>query len=176
MKNNRNYDSSSLILSGIFLSLTIIAKMIFVNINIIGGYSPQIQIVFYILGLIFINNYKYKFIFFIVAPISWLMFGFSGNPIFDYLFFSWACWPFIFLKVKSKWNIINLMVLMLLTQAQMFFWNIISGVTFYQVTMEASFIINLPFNITNLILNTILIYSMFFSIKERLINEKSKFL
>lgn len=168
-KNNL-YD---LCLSAIFLSLCLISKLIFKNFKIINGSGLEIHFLIYALGLIFIKQKKYKFIFYLITPLTWLIFGFEANPVFDYLFASWSFWPFLifankllYLKAVKKHQklIFYLIFLSLMAYGQTLFWYTISGVLFYRTTWIGSIIFNWPIALFNFLINTILICLIFIKI------------
>lgn len=143
-----------LCLTAAFLALVILCRFISQYFNFINGYSLQIQYVPLIMGLICIQRARYRFLLYLIAPIVELALGFSGNPIFDYLFTSWSLWIFLTIKKRFKphsscsnyfWMLIGISISFL----QMYWWNTLSGVLFYQVDWTYSLVFNGVFNLIN---------------------------
>lgn len=144
----------NLCLTAAFLALVIICRFISQYFNFINGYSLQIQYLPLILGLIWIPQARYRFLLFLISPIIELAFGFSGNPIFDYLFTSWSLWVFLVIHSRFKphttsSNYFWMGLGITLSVIQMYWWNVLSGVVFYQVSWSYSAVFNGVFNLIN---------------------------
>ena len=153
--NKKQYETNAIIynlcLTAIFLAMIIVCRFISKYLNFINGYSLQLQYLPLILGLMIIPIFRYRFLLYLISPILLLSFGFSSNPIFDYLFTSWSLWPF--LLIRTNWNDSNLVyssikifILFLISFIQMWWWNSLSGVLFFQVDWNYSFVFNAIFN------------------------------
>lgn len=70
MSNNR-ITIFNIALIGILMSLTLIMKAIFNFIPVLNGYPLDFYIVIFILGILAINSYKYKWFFLILTP--WIL-------------------------------------------------------------------------------------------------------
>ena len=157
-KPKQNFEISvilyNLCLTASFLALIIICRFISKYLNFINGYSLQLQYLPLIIGIICIPMMKYKIFLYVLSPIVLLIFGFSSNPIFDYLFTSWSLWPFLLLKNNLKnsnlvYFGIKLFIVFSISFIQMWWWNSLSGVLFYQVDWNYSFVFNAIFNSIN---------------------------
>ncbi len=84
-------------LSGFMFALFIVTKLAFKEVNLINGYSPQIQLVVLALGCYCIQHYSFRILFVILAFPFTIMFGASGDIVFDYLIPTYGFFPFIFL-------------------------------------------------------------------------------
>lgn len=171
-------------LTAVFLSLVIACKLITHFFNFIEGYSLQLQYLPLILGMIFIPLIRYKFLLYLLSPVILLIFGFSGNPIFDYLFTGWSWWIFLFLgkpilKTTYFKAILIITFCMVVSFLQMWWWNSLSGVLFYEATWDYSFKFNIIFNGINfgiLIVLVLWISYYVFNFKITLVDYKAQLL
>ena len=148
-------------LCSILLALTIVVKAIFKYIDIINGYSLQIQMLIFSYSLYFIRTYPFKIGFLILVPFALLVFGINGHIFFDYILPYWGFFAFIFLaKIinhqpkdldEKKRKIIYLsklygfsLLFNLIGYSIMLISYFLSGKIFYQVSDYNSLIINGP--------------------------------
>ena len=84
-KTNKKIFLYDMCASGIFLSLVIITKTIFKYVDVINGFSLQIQMLFFSISIILLRTYIFKIGFLLLVPFALLAFGISGHIFFDYL-------------------------------------------------------------------------------------------
>lgn len=136
-------------LSGFLYAMFIVTRLIFKDINIINGYSPQIHLLVLSLGLFCLQTYFFKILFLIMAGPFTIMFGASSADIFfNYFLPVWGFFPFIFLSLFSKKNkLIFYTVLILFNIISYFILTcsyVISGIITYKAKLIQSIIINAP--------------------------------
>lgn len=145
-------------LSGILYAMFILFRFIFKDINLINGYSPQIQFIILALGLFYLNTYLFRFIFILVSPLMLIIFGISGHILFDYILPCWSFFIFMWIyPISNKfWNISNrtkyksviifasIIAMNVLSYLLVLFSYTTSGVVMYYVPVNESFLFNLP--------------------------------
>jgi len=134
-----------MVLTGFFLSLVFVLKTIFKDIDLINGYSPQIQMIAFIFGIVFLKGY-YKLGFYFFTPCALLLFGIKGHVFFDYLLPYWGFFLFLFVKKDSNKVLLNIIIVIfsIISFLILSFSYTISGVVLYKFTWEASAIWNFP--------------------------------
>ncbi len=168
----------NIVITALLLSLTLIFKAIFKDINLINGYSPQIQLLVFSLGLWLIPSIYYKFIFYLLTPFLMLIFGFSGHLFFDQLLPYWSFIGFIFIDkiyyfitkkmdMKKKSNLIILLSIIWIVISAisyLFLWisYSISGVIYYSFMWELSLIFNASIGWISFAISLIIIPSIYF--------------
>lgn len=87
-------------LIGIFLSIFLLLKFIFSFIKIFGGWSIEVDVMFYILILLLIDRVSYNLLFAILAPILALILNYGLlyplQVFFEYILSYWVLIPIIF--------------------------------------------------------------------------------
>lgn len=122
-ENNNSKLLLSIIISGTFLSIIYVLNFAFDTFKVFGGYSIQVFLVFYSLGLYMINDKKVVMFFWLGTPIILLSLGFTMvHPIqfvLDYLVSFYFFGLFIFLKhfndkiIKNKNKKITITLLLI---------------------------------------------------------------
>lgn len=144
-------------MSGVFIGLLFAVRAIFKYVDIINGYSLQIQMLFFAISLFFIRTLFFKIGFWLLSPFALLVFGIGGHIIFDYLLPYWGFGLFItfdYINEKLK-TIDNKKFRYFLIIMISFLFNIVgyvimlfsyttSGVVFWGVSWKASIITNGP--------------------------------
>lgn len=108
MIKNKNTNIKSQIqnicLTSMFISLTMLFKYIGQFI-LITGFPLEIELVVFLVGLIVINEYKYKLFLLILAPFLWLLI--SPPFFFNYaqLFIEYLLPPFLFILISFSWTL-----------------------------------------------------------------------
>lgn len=147
----------NLVIAAVFLALFLIARFVTKYADFLNNQSWQLQMAFFVLGLLFIKNFYYKILFFFIAPALMLAFGFSAEPFFGYLLphYSFIFTLFIDILVKlinkkdshnHKKNIFYYLTLTIIFSILSYFIIWISystqGYYWYKVTWAASFAYN----------------------------------
>lgn len=172
---NRQAIIKDITLSGFMFALFIVVKFAFKEINLINGYSPQIQLVVLVLGLYCIQHYSFRVLFLLLAfPFS-IMFGASGNLIFDYMIPTYGFFPFIFLpniinairkKYQNKKINQNLICIALILLFHIISYGILlasyvySGIINYKASFEASITLNGPIAGISFAISLVIFYSV----------------
>lgn len=156
-------------LTGICLALVIIFRAIFKYIDVLNGYSLQVQMIFFCLSLFLIRTWYFKIGFLILTPCLLLFFGINGHIFLDYLLPYWSFFTFMFLKpiinkIKFKKQIYVAAILILLAfifnlfgYFVMLFSYILSGIFFYNVNFNTALAINGPIVLFSAIINMLVI-------------------
>ncbi len=161
MKYTKNKQAiiKDITLSGFMFALFIVVKFAFKEINLINGYSPQIQLVVLVLGMYCIQHLSFRILFLILAFPFTIMFGASGDIVFDYLIPTYGFFPFIFLpniinylrrKYQSKRINQNLLCILIIFIFHCISYGILlasytySGIINYHASFEASITLNGP--------------------------------
>lgn len=136
-----------------FLALIFIFRIISILLGpFILGYNIQLHYLPYILALIFISDWKYKLLTYLLGPILLIIFVIGVNPFFDYMMTMYSFGWFMLIKKPSVLTWKNGLDLILLTTISFLcanWWNILSGVIFYQVGWIGSITLNSIFNLIN---------------------------
>lgn len=167
-----------LCLTGTFLALIIIVRLICVSMGpFILGYGLQLHYVPYGMGLIAIRNWKYKLIFFLLAPSIIIIFSAGVNPLLDYVLTMYSFFSLMFftmIKNKTTKTFTTLFTLIFLSFCLANWWNIVSGVVFYRTTWKYSFVFNTIFNSVNFVIIApvmLFCYKIFILGKQQLVYE-----
>ncbi len=164
-------------LSGICLALVVIFRAIFKYIDVLNGYSLQVQMIFFCLSLYLLRTWYFKIGFFFLTPLLLLLFGINGHIFFDYLLPYWGFFAFLFLqpiinKINFKNQIKTATILISLTiifnlfgYFVMFFSYVLSGIYFYKVNFNAAVVINGPIVLFSAIINIIIISFTIYPLK-----------
>ena len=175
---NNNKIIFNIVITALLLSLTLVFKAIFKDINLINGFSPQIQLLVFSLGLWIIPSIYYKFIFYLLTPFLMLIFGFSGHLFFDQILPYWCFIGFIFIdkiyfliskKINIKEKISSVLTLSIIWIIISFFSYLflwisysISGVLMYSVIWQFSLSFNAPISWISFGISLIIIPSLYF--------------
>lgn len=133
------------------------------------GYGIQFYYLPYVIALIWIKNKYCKFFTYIFSPVILLIFGFETNPIFDYLLAMWSFFGFLFLD-KRKNKYLFILFISLLSFFFIFIFNTISGVLFYETTIQFSIGFNGFFNFINFLCFTLFLLIFFKLFKFKMTN------
>ncbi|WP_051675931.1 hypothetical protein [Ureaplasma canigenitalium] len=162
----------NLTLSGVFIAIFIIARAITKYFDFLNGYSWQLQMAVFSLALIFIPNFYYKLMFFIITPFVVLIFGFSSEIFFGYILPHYAFFPLLFLDLIFYVSLfkrdfrqkIKIIIMVIMTIALSFFSYIgvhlsysIQGVLYYKVVWSFSLAFNALVSYISFILNSVVI-------------------
>ncbi len=161
-------------LSGFLYALFIVMKLAFKEINLINGYSPQIQLIVLALGCYCLQTHVFRWCFLLLAFPFNIMFGYSGNLVFDYLIPTYGFFPFIYLNYVVAWvkkrhgekklnqNLFTILVIFIfhvISYGILGLSYTYSGVINYHATWPASFTINAPIAAISFIISLIIFYT-----------------
>lgn len=136
-------------LVGILMSLTIVVKVIFNFIPVLNGYPLDFYIAFFVLAILMIKSYTYKWIFLLITP--WVLLiipsGFVsfGDLMLEYILPLYIFFPIIYFsfimnlltkkvnnkKIKLILELITLSFLILVLFTIKFLFHIIAGYIWY---------------------------------------------
>lgn len=142
-------------LAGIFLALIFIFRIVGILLGpFVFGYNLQLHYLPYVLALIFISDWKYKLLVYLLGPLLLIIFTIGVNPVLDYMMTMYSFGFFLLFKKTKSLTVKTTFDLVLLVTISFIFanwWNVLSGVVFYRVDWISSLTLNSLFNLVNYI-------------------------
>lgn len=175
MRWNKNNYVYQIVLTSLFISLSILLKYLSGFIHIFNGYSIDLEIIAYVYGII-ILSFKMKLIFLIITPLLWwfIMPGYSITPIQVFVEYFLVYYIYVFLLIldlfnfnsKKKFIFWSLLLIIVITFIKLIIHTIAGAIWWTNNDYLYSFIFNLEIIFGNLSINIVLIILTFSPILE----------
>lgn len=150
---NHEHKVNQLCLAGVFLALIFIFRIVSMFLGpFVFGYNLQLHYLPYILALIFISDWKYKLLVYLLGPVLLIIFVMGVNPVLDYMMTMYSFGWFMLLRKPNAltWKVgLDLVLLTTISFLCANWWNVLSGVVFYRVGWVGSLTLNSLFNLVN---------------------------